>query len=81
MSKYRIIKSIASDDCAPYFPQYWEPKQDRWANFQTVKQFGWDWEDVSYETLKEAKKHIQRRRKQEEIDNSPSEVVWEEEDV
>lgn len=78
MSKYRIIKSVAADRDKSYFPQYWDSRQDRWANFQTVQQFGWGWEDLSFATLKEAKKYIREQQEQEEINNTPPEVVWEE---
>lgn len=79
MAKYRIIKSIAANKERPYFPQYWDYKQDRWANFQTVPTFGWGWEDLSFETLKEAKKYIWQQQEQDRIDATPPEVVWEEE--
>lgn len=80
MSKYRIIKSVAACKGEPYFPQYWDSRQDRWANFQTVQQFGWGWEDLSFETLRGAKKYIWQQQEQAKLDATPPEVVWEEED-
>lgn len=80
MTRYRIIKSVAADKDKPYFPQYWDYKQDSWANFQTVQIFGWGWEDLSFETLKEAKNHIRQHQEQDRLDATPAEVVWEEED-
>lgn len=78
MSKYRIIRSVAADKDKPYFPQYWNTKEDRWANYQHAEVFGYGWADLSFATFKEAKKYIREQQEQEEINNTPAEVVWEE---
>lgn len=77
MSKYRIIKSVAADKDKPYFPQYWNTKQDRWANFQTLSSRWGSRDDLSYKTLREAKKYIRDRQEEDERAATPAEVVWE----
>lgn len=80
MSKYRIIKSVAANKDKPYFPQYWDQKQVYWASFRTMGMSGWSYYDLSFATLKEAKSYLRKQQQQDEINNTPAEVVWEEDD-
>lgn len=77
MPKYRIVKSVAADKDKPYFPQYWDTKQDRWNNFQVLSsKYGFK-DDLSCPTLREAKKCIRSRQEEDERAATPVEVVWE----
>ena len=82
MSKYRIIKSIAMDEEEPYYIQYWDEHHLTWEPIEGYR-FGYSVceRPLHYKTLKEAKQEIKKRKATEELKATPSEVVWEEEDV
>lgn len=81
MSKYRIIKSIATNKKEPYFIQSWDEQALTWRPVTT-----WTVYHSAYETplccrtLERAKKEIKKRKQIEHIKATPAKVVWEEED-
>lgn len=79
MSKYRIIKSIAASEDAPYYIQKWDTKQLTWAAVEGHQYtYSVCVQPLHFETIKKAKAYINQLKHTEEILHTAAEVVWEE---